>query len=493
MNNTIREVDQRLWVRVAVAGALLGILALAPFSADKAGRVICVMVILVMAVMTQSWIFRWEALVGFIVVVIFFIPIRRYELPANLPIVLEPYRLVVAAVMFVWILALLVDRRVSIRRSGFEGPILALVIGVMASELLNPGRVANVNQHVIKGLMFFASFLIVFYLVVSLARRIEIIDALMKTMVACGAVIAVLSLVEFRTGYNVFDHLSSMTGLRLVTLPTEQGDPTGFSRGGHVRVYASAQHPIALGALFAILIPPAIYTARRSGGFLWWAAAALGVIGVCATVGRTSIVMLIVIGLVFFILRPVETRRFWPALVPLLLLVHIAAPGTLGALKASFFPTGGFIAQENKNAVGHGRLATLGPTLHREVYPNPLFGEGFGTRVVSRDADIAPNAPITDDQWLNTLAETGVWGVAAWLWLLCRFIRRLGALAKGPPNSARTWLAAALAASVAGFAASMFLYDAFGFIQVTFVFYFLLALGAATLRLPEEEFGSLRS
>ena len=491
MNSTIREVDLRSWARVAVASLLLGLLVLAPFS-GKGGLLICALAVIAMAVMTQSWLVRWESLVGIIVVVIFFIPIRRYEVPANLPIVLEPYRIAVAAVMFIWILTLLVDRHVRIRRSGFEGPILALVLGVIASDLSNPGRVANVNQHAIKGLMFFASFLIVFYLVVSLARRIEVIDALMKTMVGCGAVLAVLSLFEFRTGYNLFDHLSGVPGLRLVNLPSQLGDVTGFSRGGHLRVYASAQHPIALGALFAILVPPAIYVARRSGGLVWWAAAALSVIGVCATVGRTSIVLLVVIGLVFLILRPVETKRFWPAIVPLLLLVHIAAPGTLGSLKESFFPSSGLIAQESKNQVGSGRLATFGPTLHREVFPNPLFGEGFGTRVVSRDADVAPNAPITDDQWLNTLAETGFFGVAAWLWLLWRFIRRLGGVAKGPPDSARTWLAAALAASVAAFAVSMFLYDAFGFIQVTFMFYFLLALGAAALRLPEEEFGSLR-
>jgi hypothetical protein len=491
MNSTIRGVDQRSRVPVALGGSLLGLLALAAFSGTGVLWA-CILAILVMALMTQGWLFRWESMVGLIIVVIFFIPIRRYELPANLPIVLEPYRVVVGVVLFVWTLGLLVDRRVRVRRSGLEGPILAVVLAVVASTVSNLGRVANVNQHAIKALMFFASFLIVFYLVVSIARRIEIIDALLKTMVACGAVVAVFSLIEFRTGYNVFDHLSSLPGLRLVSLPTQFGDVTGFSRGGERRVYASAQHPIALGAALAMLVPPAIYIARKSGGLLWWAVAALSVVGVCATVGRTSIVMLLVIGLVFLIVRPVETRRFWPAIVPLFLLVHVAAPGTLGSLKASFFPSNGLIAQESTNNVGSGRLATLGPTLRREVYPNPLFGEGYGTRVVVADGDIARNAPITDDQWLNTAAETGLFGVAAWLWLLCRFIRRLGGLAKGPPDSDRTWLAAALAASVAAFTAGMFLYDAFSFIQVTFVLYFFLALGAAALRLPEEASASGR-
>ncbi len=45
-------------------------------------------------------------------------------------------------------------------------------------------------------------------------------------------------------------------------------------------------------------------------------------------------------------------------------------------------------------------------------------------------------------------------------------------------------LPVALAASVAMFAVSMFFFDAFGFIQATFLAFTLLGLSAVTLRIP---------
>ena len=363
-------------------------------------------------------------------------------------------------------------------------PVTAIALAAVLSLAANPHRFASLSSSVTKSLMFFASFLLVFVLLVSIARRPEVIDVLLKTMVACGAIVAVLSLYEFRTGYNIFDHLSALPGLRLVSLPQQFGDVTGFSRGGRLRVYASAQHPNALGAALTMLVPLAIYLAMRTRHSRWWLAAGLCMLGMFTTSSRTSVVMLIVIGGVYLWLRPRETRRLWPALIPLVLVIHVAAPGTLGALKDAFFPKGGILAQEAKNNVGSGRLATLGPTLRREVYPNPMFGEGFGTRIVVGDANTKPNAPILDDQWLGTLAETGVVGALAWVWLFTRYVRRLGHIAK-EDDSDRAWLCTALASSVLAFAVGMLLYDAFSFIQVTFILWFLLGLGAAALQLAE--------
>ena len=315
--------------------------------------------------------------------VIFFIPIRRYELPANLPIVLEPYRVAVALVIMLWLAALLIDSRESIKASGFGGPIAAVVLAAVCSLAANPHRVSSLSSNVTKSLMFLASFVLVFFLVESIARRANVIDVLLKTMVSCGAIVALSSIYEFRTGYNVFDHLSGLPGLRLVSLPTQFGDVTGYSRGGHVRAYASAQHPGALGAALTILLPSAIYLARRTRQHRWWLAGAVCLLGTFTTSSRASIVMLVAIAATYLWLRPSETRRLWPALIPLMLAIHIAAPGTLGGLKDAFFPKGGLLAQEANN-VGAGRLATLGPTLHTEVYPNAVFGEGFGTRIVAR-------------------------------------------------------------------------------------------------------------
>ena len=73
----------------------------------------------------------------------------------------------------------------------------------------------------------------------------------------------------------------------------------------------------------------------------------------------------------------------WPAIIPALIVIKLVLPGTLGAIKQSFLPAGGLIAEQQSmpGASGSGRLADLGPALN-EWKQKPLVGEGFGTRVI---------------------------------------------------------------------------------------------------------------
>ena len=83
---------------------------------------------------------------------------------------------------------------------------------------------------------------------------------------------------------------------------------------------------------------------------------------------------------------------------------------------------------------------------------------------------------ILDDEWLGILAETGIAGMLALLWLFGRFVRRAGSVAKRS-DSPEAWLLTAIVASVAAFGVGMATFDAFSFIQATFIFFILLALG----------------
>jgi polysaccharide biosynthesis protein PslJ len=197
-------------------------------------------------------------------------------------------------------------------------------------------------------------------------------------------------------------------------------------------------------------------------------------------VSRTGVLMLLVVALVFLWLRPRETVRFWPALVVALVVIKLLLPGTLGAIKQSFLPAGGLVAQQKAQPgeSGSGRLADLGPALH-EWRQQPLLGEGYGTRVV--DSDVSRlTANILDDQWLGTLLETGAVGLLGWLWLFVRAVRRFGREAKRD-ESDRGWLLVSLAAGTAAFAVGMLTYDAFAFVQVTFLLFIFIGLGSALL------------
>jgi hypothetical protein len=464
---------------------VLGSVALLSFSVltdrpvKTTGPIIAAILIVAIA---YRRLLSWRWLLALIVLVILFVPIKRYTLPASLPFNLELYRLLVAFVAIGWLTSLLIDPRVRIRRSGLDAPLMWFFLLVFLSLLANSGRVASVSGEVYKKLLFFASFFLLFYIVVSVVRRARDIEFLVRILAGGGAIVAASTVVERRTGYNVFDHLSTV--LPFLHLEAFQVQSAGFV-GGRLRVFASAQHSIALGAALAMLLPLAVYRARTYREWYWWVVATVLGMGALATGSRTGVIMLVVEAVVFVMLRPRDMARLWPLLIPALLFVKVAAPGSLGTLHA-FFPRGGIINEQQNAAVGSGRLATLGPALHTEFKPNPLVGEGFGTRITKRTEIAAKNGPILDDQWLGILLETGLLGAVSLLWMFLRFMRQLGGEARRD-QSPRGWLLTSIIASVAAFAAGMFLYDAFSFIQVTFLLFLFLGLGVSARLCPAAE------
>ena len=67
----------------------------------------------------------WPRLMAGLILVILFIPIRRYSLPGNLPFELEPYRLLVAVLLVGWGASLLVDPAYAFAAYRLRGPAAA--------------------------------------------------------------------------------------------------------------------------------------------------------------------------------------------------------------------------------------------------------------------------------------------------------------------------------------------------------------------------------
>ena len=470
--------DRRSLVSLATAVGALALFAAGALTPLSLRAVAPLLVVALAVTLRAGRLLAWKNQIALLVLVILFVPIRRYVMPGQLPFQLEPYRLLCALVLGAWASSLLIDRRVRLRGTALDGPLFAFTFAALASVIANSGRVTTLGlqSEVVKRLTFFASFFAVVYLIRSLIRSDDHIDFIVKTLVAGGSVLAFFAVLEARTDYNVFNHLSSvLPGFRLGDLPYS----LGTARGSRLRVYASAEHPIALGAALAMLLPLALYLAVRFRQRRWYAAAVLVGVGSLTTISRTTIIMLVVLAVVMSRVRKLRLRRFWPLLVPLLIAVHLALPGTIGSFKETFFPKGGLVAEQKQGAgtYGSGRIADLGPGLH-EFSQHPFLGEGFGTRVTEKGPK--QNAPILDDQWLGLLLETGILGALAMLWLFSRSIRRLLREAK-QDASPRGLLLGGLAASVAAYAVSMVTYDALAFVQVTFLLFILLGLGAALL------------
>ncbi len=252
-----------------------------------------------MAVVAWHQAVRWPAIAAFVLGVVLFVPIGRYSIPIQLPFDLEPYRLVVAIVLLCWVAALLVDPAVRLRRTPFDIPIAIIVLAVLGSVAANPGRVLPLQAAVLKALTFFVSFVLVYYLFVSVVRTRRSVEALTKVLVTGTAVVAALAIVEQRTGFNAFDRLAEI-------LPFRFNGSVETGRLGLTRAVGSASHPIELGTLLAVSLPLALALAFYAGR-RWAIPTGVIAVGVMASVSRTPLLVLAAAGLV--LLRLQARRR----------------------------------------------------------------------------------------------------------------------------------------------------------------------------------------
>jgi hypothetical protein len=318
------------------------------------------------------------------------------------------------------------------------------------------------------------------------------VELVLKALVLGAAAIAIAAIYEARSNYDVFDHLHKWFSFFEPTRAIKES----ARRGTRLRVRASAQHPIALGAALTMAMPLAAYLASRARtqirGLLWGSAGVIVLIGALTTVSRTVVSMTLAMTVVALLVRKQVVARYWPGLLVLLVAVHLAAPHTLGSLYHSFLPRGGLVHSQTARGgnVGSGRVADIGPGL-RSWKQAPLLGHGLGTGKVSRSTDpgviVDPKtgAPIIfDDQYLNSLVSIGFFGLAGVVWFVWGAVGRLVGTARrrsGPAGD----LVAACAVACAGFGIGMLTFDAFAFVQCTLIFFVIAALGLRTRALVE--------
>jgi len=428
----------------------------------------------------------WNALFVAVLLTLMFVPARRYTLSSVLPFELEPYRAVLAVVFLAWLGSALIDPRVRLRHTPFDRPIAVLVVLAAVSLAANPGRAHSVASYLSKQLAFFAAVLILVYFIASVAGgKVRTVELAAKILVFAGVLLSLEGIFESRTGVNLFGSLDRIIPI-LQQANVYAVSASTDSRGAEGRAFGTSQHPIEFGAVLVMLLPLAFALAGATKQRRWWLAVALIVPGTMAALSRTAVPMLVAAIIVGVWTRRQEMRRLWPALIPLVVIIHFTVPGAMGSLAKSFFPQGGLIADQ-QHGVGSGRVATLGPVLRSEFTINPIVGEGFSTRVTTEsDPTLPRNAPILDDQWLDVLLEIGILGFVTMIWLFFRVIRLCGRAARRD-YSRRGWLLTGVTSSIAAFMIGMLTFDAFAFVQVTFLFSILIGLGAALLMDPPPE------
>ena len=73
--------------------------------------------------------------------------------------------------------------------------------------------------------------------------------------------------------------------------------------------------------------------------------------------------MLLASIVVLALVKPRAARQALPYVLPMLVAIQIALPGSLSTVRAMFFPAGGLAKQQSEATVGSGRVASFGPAM----------------------------------------------------------------------------------------------------------------------------------
>ena len=442
-------------------------------------------------------IVTWENALLVFIAVLWFVPIKLYRLPVDLPFQLELYRILIVVLVLAFVVGSLTTKR-PVEAFGASKPLFVLAAVALTSQIVNAPEieVAGSEGQAVKSLSLFLSLIVVFLLFASVLDTLREIERVTVALVLGGVVVAAAALYEGQTQYNVFDHLASW-------IPLERNEREVLElRGGRLRVHASAQHPIAFGAALMMLLPFAVYFAAKARTRMtraWWVAGMLVIAaGAAATISRTTVAMGVVMALTAFGVRRQAVVKLLPLLLVLPLFVHSAAPGAIGGLLKSFGSAGGETLVESLQSRagegGSGRFADYGPAFDLWVQ-SPIVGLGLdnpniatsGASATESTPGLTPIVPlIFDNQYLHTFVTLGLLGLAALIWFVWGTARRLLRAAKHVLGLKGDYIAAC-GVACAGYGAGMFFYDSLAFIQVTLLLFIFAALGLKTLSLVTAE------
>ncbi|MFB4316855.1 O-antigen ligase family protein [Actinomadura sp. 21ATH] len=323
----------------------------------------------------------------------------------------------------------------------FACSILAAYAAAMGRNL--PGLEANGAD---RGLILMLGWIGVALLAADGIPDLERLEAVRRRLVAGGGLIAAVGAFQFFTGVDLAGYLA-FPGLTTSTSYTSVLQREEFNRP-----MATATHPIEFGVVMAMLLPLALHGAVRAGKgrrFRGWLPVALIMIVLPMTVSRSAMLGMVVVGLVVLPVWP-AMWRVWAVLVVGLLSVALRAvvPGLIGTLTGLVSSIG----SDSSTTTRTDDWAVIGEA----VAPRPWFGQGFGTY-------LPQTYRILDNQYLLSLVETGIAGLAVLLvvlvsgWALARKARK----ASADPETRH--LAQCFAASMAVAVASYATFDAFSF------------------------------
>jgi hypothetical protein len=336
---------------------------------------------------------------------IWLVPFDSVSLPVSLPLDAKLDRPALLAAAALWILSLIGDPRKTVSRlrtSPVHWAMLSLLVIAFASLVLNDATSVRLGEMdiAVRKLALLLSYMLAFVIVASALKPGEV-RAFTVFMTGLACFTALATLIEFRTGYNVFFNLFSH--FLSVSRPAELGAVDSIGRKS---IIGPTVHPLGIAMMMAIALPFALmgYLNAEDKRKRWGYACmvALFLAAAVATQRKTSFVAPGIGLLVFLCYRPRAVYKLAPVAAILLVIVHIAAPGALGSVTNQLKP--GNLTGVASTKDRQGDYTAIKP----DIIQHPLLGRGWETYDQKKYR-------ILDNQYLSLVLGVGILGVLSYL------------------------------------------------------------------------------
>ena len=405
-------------------------------------------------------------------VVLWLVPFDSITLGgASLPIDLKFDRIVLPIIVLAWILALAAGGKASprIRMSWVHVGILGFAALACFTFVVNAHYLDQTLQidRGVKQLMLLGAYVIFFVISASVIKPSEVPAFLRYTLIL--AVIAGLgTLIEYRFHYNIFYDLAHRL---LPGFQVGAAQSSGVDDLGRRLVEGPAEVPLEVVGMFTLALPIALVgvidAKRWRPRLLYGLATAILMAAAVSTERKSGLLgpLGVVVALVWF--RRVQMVRLIPLAIVLVAVVKVLAPGAIGGTTGQLAPSALGVSTVDERVV---RWDAIRP----DVWLHLAVGQGFGVYSIR----------VLDDEYLDRLIDGGVLGLAAYLlMLLTPVFLSVGSSRRRQPGPAT--IAIIVAPAAVGTLVLSGTYDSFGFPHVPYLFFFLCAMLAVTLKSPD--------